>query len=218
MNRFAAAFSCVLCALFTFFAPPAFSVSMEETNTCLTTTDDPCLRTGTCSIQGADWFQEVHIDRNDIFATQGWPGLCDMVHVALVQGNCEPPGAQTDVTAYLSVTTFAQIPSILGPLACAGTAAPPAGAVPNGHTVPGAPLLLVRDSVGDLILTWGISCSSGDDDYIIYEGSISEGFASHAPRTCSTNRLTSAVLEPGGGDHYYLVVPRNESREGAQGR
>jgi hypothetical protein len=47
-----------------------------------------------------------------------------MVHVALVQGDCEPPGATTNVTAHLSPTTSAWIPSIDGPLACAGTPAP----------------------------------------------------------------------------------------------
>jgi hypothetical protein len=37
-----------------------------------------------------------------------------------VQGTCTPQGAQDDVTAYLSDTTFADIPSISGPLACGG--------------------------------------------------------------------------------------------------
>jgi len=70
------------------------------------------------------WDQDVTIDRTDIFDTQGWPGVCDMVHVGLVQGNCEPPGAKTNVTVHLSQTTFASIPSIVGPLSCAGDPAP----------------------------------------------------------------------------------------------
>ena len=41
-----------------------------------------------------------------------------MVHVGLVQGNCWPPGSRVDVTAYLSDTTYANIPSITGVLAC----------------------------------------------------------------------------------------------------
>jgi hypothetical protein len=65
----------------------------------------------------------VHVDRSDIFDTQGWPGLCDMVHVALVQGDCHPAG-QMDVIASLSGVTYARIPEIVGPLACNGAVEP----------------------------------------------------------------------------------------------
>jgi hypothetical protein len=43
-----------------------------------------------------------------------------MVHVSLVQGNCETIGSQVDITAYLSEHTYAYIPSISGTLACGG--------------------------------------------------------------------------------------------------
>lgn len=105
-------------------AEASLAVSTETFNGCQGTQDDPCLRSGSCEIQGAVWDQDVTIDRSDIFDTQGWPGVCDMVHVGLVQGNCEPPGATTNVTVSLSPTTFAQIPSIVGPLSCAGDPAP----------------------------------------------------------------------------------------------
>jgi hypothetical protein len=62
----------------------------------------------------------VHIDKSDKFDTQGWSGLCDMVHVTLVQGNCEPLGSQQDIVSYLSTTTTADIPSISGSLTCGG--------------------------------------------------------------------------------------------------
>lgn len=115
----------VASALLCWIAPEAsLAVSTETFNGCQGTTDDPCLRSGSCEIQGAVWDQDVTIDRSDIFDTQGWPGLCDMVHVALVQGNCEPPGATANITAHLSPTTAAFIPSIVGPLSCAGTPAP----------------------------------------------------------------------------------------------
>ncbi|MHC4933783.1 MAG: hypothetical protein ACYTGV_16510 [Planctomycetota bacterium] len=58
------------------------------------------------------------IDRADLFDTMGWPGLCDQVHVGLVRGNCEPGGSQQDVTVFLSATSFAAIPQIVGPLTC----------------------------------------------------------------------------------------------------
>jgi hypothetical protein len=102
----------------------ALAVSTETFNGCQGTLDDPCVRIGSCEIQGAVWDQDVTIDRSSIFDTQGWPGVCDMVHVALVQGDCEPAGAKVNVTVHLSATTFAAIPSIVGPLACAGDPAP----------------------------------------------------------------------------------------------
>ena len=94
------------------------AVGTEDSNNCRGTTSDFCERSGSCSIQGSDWYQHVTIDKSDIFDTQGWPGLCDMVHVSLVQGDCSPPNAQVDVTAYLSATTFADIPEISGVLVC----------------------------------------------------------------------------------------------------
>ena len=109
---------------------PAAAVSTEDSNTCETTQDDPCLRTGSCGIQGATWPQSVTIDRSDIFDTQGWAGVCDMVHVALVRGRCEPPGASVDVVAFLSETSFASISEIVGPLTCAGDPEPPLPSVP----------------------------------------------------------------------------------------
>jgi hypothetical protein len=105
-------------------AGPSLAVSTETFNGCQGTMDDPCVRSGSCEIQGALWSQDVTIDRSDIFDTQGWTGVCDMVHVALVQGNCDPPGATTDVTVHLSPTSNAWIASIVGPLSCAGTPSP----------------------------------------------------------------------------------------------
>jgi len=94
------------------------AVGTEDSNNCRGATGEFCERSGSCSIQASDWYQNVTIDKSGIFDTQGWPGLCDMVHVSLVQGDCSPPSGQVDVTAYLSATTFADIPSISGVLAC----------------------------------------------------------------------------------------------------
>ena len=98
----------------------AYAGGKEDFNDCRTSTEDFCERAGSCAIQGAAWYQYVTIDKSSKFDTQGWPGLCDMVHVSLVQGNCSPLLAQDNVTAYLSDTSYAQIPSISGPLACGG--------------------------------------------------------------------------------------------------
>ena len=72
----------------------AWAGGIEENNSCKGTKDDPCMRYGYCSIQGSDWKQLVTAARSEKFDTQGWPGLCDMVHVALVQSNCVQIGSQ----------------------------------------------------------------------------------------------------------------------------
>ena len=111
--------------LIVFMAPAsARAVGTETSNGCFGTQDDPCIRSGSCAIQGATWTQDVTIDRADRFDTQGWPGLCDMVHVGFVQGNCEPAGAQIDVTVHLSPLSFAWVPEVVGPLACAAEPQP----------------------------------------------------------------------------------------------
>ncbi len=92
----------------------------EDFNDCRTTRGNMCERAGSCAIQSSAWYQYVTIDKSSKFDKQGWPGLCDMVHVSLVQSNCSPLGVQDDITAYLSSTTSANIPSISGLLACGG--------------------------------------------------------------------------------------------------
>lgn len=63
----------VVCALG--LAGVASSQSMEASNGCATTGDDPCTRSGTCSIQQTTWSQSVVIDRADPYDTIGWAGL-----------------------------------------------------------------------------------------------------------------------------------------------
>jgi len=127
------------------FAAPgsAYAVSIETSNGCTGTQADPCVRSGSCEIQGSAWTQDVTIDRADRFDTQGWPGVCDMVHVGLVQGNCEPAGAQTDVTTHLTPSSFAWIPAITGPLACSAEPMPVPASGAIGRLFLGALLLLV---------------------------------------------------------------------------
>jgi len=120
----------------------AHAIGTETSNGCSDTQDDPCIRSGSCAIQGATWTQDVTIDRSDLFDTQGWPGLCDMVHVGFVQGNCEPAGAQSDVTVYLSALSYAWVPAVDGPLACAGEPEPVPASNAAGRLLLGALLLL----------------------------------------------------------------------------
>jgi hypothetical protein len=91
---------------------------------------------------------------------------------------------------------------------CTGSAA---GSVPD--RLPGQPLTLER-SDGAVTLRWGPSCLPGDSDFAVYEGSIGD-FGSHSARLCTTAGL---LEDPGSGDRYYLVVPRNAASEGSYGR
>jgi len=106
------------CTLFSF--SNTWAGGSQDFNDCRTSSGDFCERAGSCAIQGSAWYQYVNIDKSDKFDTQGWPGLCDMVHVALVQGNCYDLYSQDNVRANLSDTTYANIPSISGTLACGG--------------------------------------------------------------------------------------------------
>ncbi|MEN8174529.1 MAG: hypothetical protein ABFS23_02115 [Pseudomonadota bacterium] len=110
----------ILSVVFLGQAQHAYAGGKQDFNDCRTSTEDFCERAGSCAIQGAAWYQHVTIDKSEIFDTQGWPGLCDMVHVSLVQGTCEPLGSQENITAFLSATSFADVPNISGPLACGG--------------------------------------------------------------------------------------------------
>ena len=68
----------------------------------------------------------------------------------------------------------------------------------------------------DLTLSWEPSCSDGDFDYAIYEGTLGD-FTSHVPLTCSTAGQTTADFAPESGNTYYLVVPVNGMFEGSYG-
>ena len=92
---------------------------------------------------------------------------------------------------------------------------PPAGAVPDGGSVPGLPLLIAKLPDGRIELSWSPSCSAGDGDYAIYEGALGD-FASHVPVFCSTNGATTRTFGRL-GSNYYLVVPQNAIREGSYG-
>ena len=52
----------------------------------------------------------------------GWPGICDLVHVALLQGDCEPPQATDNVVAFLPDNSWAAVSSINGSMYCTAVA------------------------------------------------------------------------------------------------
>jgi len=97
----------------------------------------------------------------------------------------------------------------------------PAGGTPDGGGVPGAPLTLQKETSfegdgADITLSWSASCMPTDDDYEIYEGLVGS-YYSHELRFCSTGGATTLTFTPADGSRYYLVVPRNATREGSYG-
>jgi len=69
---------------------------------------------------------------------------------------------------------------------------------------------------GELQLSWSGSCMGSDPDYIVYEGALGD-FDSHVPRTCSTGGAMTYGLVPSYDNAYFIIVPRNASREGCHG-
>ena len=93
---------------------------------------------------------------------------------------------------------------------------PSPGAVPDGFDVPGVPLSVVTAPGGQIKLSWGAACIPSGSDYAVYEGVLGS-YYSHASKLCTTGGSTSALLTPGTGSRYYLVVPTNALFEGSYG-
>jgi len=83
------------------------------------------------------------------------------------------------------------------------------------------PILIAKSLAipGNVVLSWAPSCSSGAEDYGIYEGTLGTWY-SHQRLYCNDiDGLTYSEDFPPtpGGDRYYLVVPHNHADEGAYG-
>jgi hypothetical protein len=90
------------------------------------------------------------------------------------------------------------------------------GRIPDGGNAPGTPLTVDKALGTEITLSWASSCHIADGDYEIYEGTIGE-FGIRDAKFCSTGGATTKTFEPGAGSVYYLVVPRNQDREGSYG-
>jgi len=91
-----------------------------------------------------------------------------------------------------------------------------AGLIPNGSDEDDVPLLIGKLPGGQVELSWGASCKTGDTDYGIYEGPIGS-FSDRVARTCTTGGNTMEQITPGGGNRFFLVVPHNTIHEGSYG-
>jgi hypothetical protein len=82
-------------------------------------------------------------------------------------------------------------------------------------TMKKSPLVL-----GNIVIDWTQSCSSGAEDYGIYEGTLVRPWAyNHLAKLCTdTGANLSEDFTPQAADSYYLVVPHNLAEEGSYGR
>jgi hypothetical protein len=66
---------------------------------------------------------------------------------------------------------------------------------------------------GDLTITWQASCSSGGEDYGIYEGTIGTWYGHGAIDCKDDGTLLTEDIAPAVNDSYYLVVPHSQTKE-----
>lgn len=118
----------------------------------------------------------------------------------------EPEGTWRFTVEYQSTVSERQF-TVGNPAAC--------GSVPQ--TTAQGTLLQVQRISTSLRLTWGASCNPQDTDYVIYEGAIGD-FANYAPFRCTTSGGLAAVFLAPADSRFYLVGPRNATREGSLGQ
>ena len=87
---------------------------------------------------------------------------------------------------------------------------------PAGHVATDVPWSVTKAAGDEVTIEWGESCNTGDSDYEVYEGTLGD-FTSHSPLVCSTGGALTWTFTPDTGSAYYLIVPRNDSREGSYG-
>ena len=78
-------------------------------------------------------------------------------------------------------------------------------------------LLLLQKIGGSVRLTFGASCNPSDTDYVVYQGTIGS-YYSHTRVLCSTGGGRMPIVTPPPGNWYFLVGPRNATREGSLGQ
>ncbi len=84
---------------------------------------NPCLRTGSCFIDGTSWYANVIVDRSDDLDTLSFTELCDSMHRSLAEGKCEPLyRSRAGVISYIGVLSWAKIPAsyLTDTLTCGG--------------------------------------------------------------------------------------------------
>lgn len=103
----------------------------------------------------------------------------------------------------------------LVPTSCFDCVGEGAGFIPGAKNVPGPPLLVSRDG-SQITLDWSPACGEATD-YAVYEGTLGNP-GSQMPLRCTTSGLTSTIVTPGDGQHFYLIVALGGGDEGSYGR
>jgi hypothetical protein len=70
---------------------------------------------------------------------------------------------------------------------------------------------------GEVVLNWPGSCLAGDTDFEVYAGTLGQ-FDASDPLTCTTGGATTYPLPSDPRNRFFLVVPRNSTREGSHGK
>jgi plastocyanin len=94
------------------------------------------------------------------------------------------------------------------------------GSTPNGTTVPGTPFTLGKGGGANITASWGASCSTGANNYALYEGDlpIVGGVYTHAGKACNIGNVTTTSFTTTKENAYYLLVPETATTEGSYGR
>ena len=69
---------------------------------------------------------------------------------------------------------------------------------------------------GELVLTWGASCSPFGTDYSVHEGEIGT-WNDHSATVCTTSGQTTATIQPDPGNRYFLIAPISLTDTGSYG-
>ncbi|MBN2381392.1 hypothetical protein JXQ70_00780 [bacterium] len=93
------------------------------------------------------------------------------------------------------------------------------GRTPNGNDVTGTVLTITKSmtTLGNMDLSWGVSCLSTYTTYSVHEGTLGTGFYNHTNINCDTGGATSLSMTIPSTDRYYLIVPLNTQFEGSYG-
>lgn len=160
------------------------------------------------------WGNELPGGCNDDWPYSYDPSACSGSDLGTLRDSAVSVGLASGQTVMIRIARYGSLPNdrFLLNLEFAVAAC---GRVPDQPMWHGTPLTIDKEE-GRLVLTWGPSCLTTDDDYGVYEGLLPD-FYSHEWIVCSTGGETRAELMPPEPSSYYLVVPRRGGMEGSYG-
>ncbi len=115
--------ACSMVFLFWVSCFTAMAEGYDIYNGCGRGEANPCLRTGSCFIEGSSWYANVIVDRSDDLDTRSFSELCTTMHRSLAEGKCEPLyRSRPGVISYMGEMSWARIPAtyLTDSLTCGG--------------------------------------------------------------------------------------------------